>query len=225
MKLLKVGVYHHGCWGSFSTKDFPNISMTEMGAIRVVKKTKKGALVNCFMHITGERNSDLSRYMAYLKTIPSIKQFKTYEEHDNEAYSFVQFLSSTSSYDSVLKTNALPFGPIVQEKELEIHTVLTEKPTQTTRFLNELEQLGEVKVMKISDFKEENVLAALTDKQRNALLGAFCNNYYSWPRRVNLDQLSAKLGVKRRTFQEHLRLAEAKFIPFAIEKLIKEKKI
>ncbi|MBI1969487.1 helix-turn-helix domain-containing protein [Candidatus Woesearchaeota archaeon] len=225
MKVLKVGVYHHDCWGSFSTKNYPSLSMTELGAVHIVKKDQKGVLIDCFWRMTADTPEEVTQYLEYVKTLPHIKKLKIYFQRGNEAYAFIQFLSRTSSYDSVLKTNAVPIGPIVQEKELEIHTVATEKPKQTAKLLSELEALGEVKVFKIADFSEENVLENLTLKQQNALIQALHNNYYTWPRKTTLNELSKKLGVKRRTFQEHLRLAEAKVIPFAIEKLMKERKI
>lgn len=224
-KLLKVGVYHHNCWGSYSTKDFPTLSMTELGAVRIVEKSKKGVLVNSAWRITSDTQKELDSYITYIKKLPSIKKLKIYSRGPLSLYAFIQFLSKTSSYDSVLKTNAVPVGPIVQERELEIHTVLTEKPQQTTKLLNDLEALGEVKVFKIGSLTEDNLFSGLPQKQQEALIQAFLNNYYSWPRKITLEKLSQKIGLKRRTFQERLRLAESKVIPFALEKIIKERKI
>ena len=225
MKLLKVGVYHHDCWGSESTKDYPTISMTELGAVHIVKKDDHGVLVDCFWLITADTEKELTSYLKYVQSLPSTKQWKLFMQNGNKAYVYMQFLSKTSSYDSILKTNALPVGPIVQEHEHEIHQVATEKPKETAKLLSNLEALGEVKVYKISDFSEDAVFGALTRKQQDALLTACQNNYYSWPRKLSLDDISKKVGIKRRTFQERLRQAEAKFIPAAIEKIVKEKRI
>ncbi|HLD12776.1 MAG TPA: helix-turn-helix domain-containing protein [Candidatus Nanoarchaeia archaeon] len=222
MKSLKVGVYHHDCWGSFSTKDYPTISMSEMGAVKIVDRSRKGVLVDSFFRITADSVRELDRYLSYVKSLPSLKQVKVHYRKDNRAYVFIQFLSTSSSYDQVLRSKAMPMGPIVQEKELEIHTVATENPGQTTKLLRNLEQLGEVKVFRIADFDEGDVFAHLTGKQQDALLHAFNNNYYDWPRKKSLDMLAKQLGLKRRTFQERLRQAEAKFIPRAIEDQLKK---
>ncbi|MDO8556361.1 MAG: helix-turn-helix domain-containing protein [Nanoarchaeota archaeon] len=223
MKSLKVGVYHHDCWGSFSTKDYPSVSMSELGAVKIVDRSKKGVLVDSFFRITADSEQELDAYLSSLKKIPSLKQVKLHFRKKNRAYVFVQFFSTSSSYDQVLQTNAMPIGPIVQEKELEIHTVATESPKQTTKLLKNLEQLGEVKVFRITDFDEDDVFASLTMKQQDALLHAFNNKYYEWPRKKSLDVLAKQLGLKRRTFQERLRQAEAKFIPRAIEENLKKK--
>ncbi|MDO8480254.1 MAG: helix-turn-helix domain-containing protein [Nanoarchaeota archaeon] len=224
MKLLKVGVYHHDCWGSESTQNFPTLSMTELGAVRIVRKDDHGVLVDCCWRITADTEKEVSDYLRYVKSLPSTKQFKLFLQNGNRAYIFMQFLSKTSSYDSVLSMHGIPVGPIVQEREHEIHTIATEKPRETSKLLSDLEALGEVKVYKISDFKEDAVFSTLTLKQQDALLTAVNNQYYSWPRKLNLDDISQKIGVKRRTFQERLRQAEAKFIPGCIDKLIKEKR-
>lgn len=224
MKLLRVGVAHHDCWGTFSTRQYPTISMTELGAVHIVREDHHGALVNSLFRITADSPQELDSYLDYLRTIHSIKQLRIIKKGGNEAAVFIQFLSPTSSYGTVLKSHAIPIGPIVQEKQLEIHTVLTDNPRHTTSVLGELEHIGEVKVLKISDFPEEHAISDLTLKQQQALLQALSHGYYSWPRRMPLKDLAATLGVKRRTFQEHLRLAEAKFMPFAIERLLKERK-
>ena len=223
MKFLKVGVYHHDCWGSFSTKNFPTISMTEMGTVRIVEKNERGVLVDAIFRITAEKLEELDSYLSYIQTIPSIKKIKVFQQRDNYAIAYIQFLSKTSSYDSVLRTNSIPFGNIVQEKELEIHQVLTEDPKQTTNLLNELGSLGEVKVLRILDLNESGMEDNLTFHQRNAILAALNNEYYVWPRKISLDEIAKRLGIKRRTFQERLRKAESKIIPFAIERLIKSK--
>ena len=224
MKILKVGVSHHDCWGSFSTHDYPDVSMTEMGAVKIVREDRAGALVDSFFRITAATPERLREYLTYLKTIPSIKELKIYGMVGTAAYAFIRFLSRTSSYGTVLKAGAMPIGPIVQEHELEIHTVVTEDPKRIVRLLNALEQIGEVQVFKISEFREEPLAAGLTAKQQQALLTALNAGYYSWPRNITLDEISQKQGMKRRTFQEHLRLAETKIIPAAIEKLLKERK-
>ena len=224
MKLLKIGVAHHDCWGSFSTEAYPTISMTEMGAVKIVRENHKGVLVDSFFRITADKAEELTEYLAYIAQLPSIKQQKIYLRKPYEAYVYIQFLSPTSSYNEVLKQHALSIGPIVQEHGLEIHTVATEDPQHTVRLLNALDHIGEVKVFRIGEFNEESLSASLTERQQQALLHAHTQGYYQWPRKTGLQELAAKLGMKRRTFQEHLRLAEVKLIPAAIEKLLKERK-
>ena len=63
---------------------------------------------------------------------------------------------------------------------------------------------------------EENPFK-LTNKQSKAIQLAVSHDFYEWPRKVSLDEVGAMVGMKRRTFQENLRKAEAKIIPYLIK--------
>ncbi|WP_408960357.1 bacterio-opsin activator domain-containing protein [Natrinema sp. 74] len=52
----------------------------------------------------------------------------------------------------------------------------------------------------------------LTPRQHEALMLAFANGYYDWPRDHSGEELAAELGVSYATFSEHLRKAEHKLL-------------
>ena len=74
----------------------------------------------------------------------------------------------------------------------------------------------------LTDVYFPNVMPKLSTHQKTALELAYRNGYYSYPRKVTLEQLAkiAKIGVS--TFQEHLRKAELKLLPTIIEYQIKQ---
>lgn len=55
-------------------------------------------------------------------------------------------------------------------------------------------------------------LADLTARQREALLSAWRAGYYAIPRGSSTAALADEMGVDRRTFEEHLRLAEQRVV-------------
>lgn len=61
----------------------------------------------------------------------------------------------------------------------------------------------------------------LTQKQLDALHTALNNNYYSWPRKVTLEDMANRSNTTRRAFQENLRKAEAKLLPLIVRKFIR----
>lgn len=61
-------------------------------------------------------------------------------------------------------------------------------------------------------------LAQLTSLQRRALELACQHGYYSYPRRVSLEQLAKLVGIPRTTLQSHLRKAERTIIPALLNK-------
>lgn len=65
----------------------------------------------------------------------------------------------------------------------------------------------------------EEVLPALSNRQRETLLLAFERGYYEIPRETTTTDLAAALGVERRTAEEHLRRAENKLVAAVAEYL------
>ena len=56
------------------------------------------------------------------------------------------------------------------------------------------------------------LFADLTKKQIGAVLTAYANGYYQFPRKANVKLIAAKGRVPRTTFQEHLHKAEGKLV-------------
>ncbi|MFH1450647.1 MAG: helix-turn-helix domain-containing protein [archaeon] len=61
----------------------------------------------------------------------------------------------------------------------------------------------------------------ITQKQFEALHTALTHKYYSWPRKVTLEELATKASTTRRAFQENLRKAEAKLFPHIVKKFMR----
>lgn len=70
---------------------------------------------------------------------------------------------------------------------------------------------------KLKDIYFPRALPALSLKQKQAIEYAYKRGYYSYPRKIDLQQLAKELKVSVPTFQEHLRKAEIKLLPFIIE--------
>jgi predicted DNA binding protein len=74
--------------------------------------------------------------------------------------------------------------------------------------------LGEVRNVSImkATFSEFNMLSILTEKQRNILIEAKKRGYYDYPRKINTQELSEKIGISKATTVEHLRKAEQRLM-------------
>ncbi|MBI2045757.1 helix-turn-helix domain-containing protein [Candidatus Pacearchaeota archaeon] len=68
----------------------------------------------------------------------------------------------------------------------------------------------------IHDVYISNLLPKLSPQQLEALRLAFENGYYEFPKKTNLDKLARLMKIKKATYQEHLKRAESKIIPFII---------
>jgi predicted DNA binding protein len=61
-------------------------------------------------------------------------------------------------------------------------------------------------------YNEQTILSCLTDKQREILIAAKKNGYYSYPRKINSQELSEKIGLSKPTVVQHLRKAEVRLV-------------
>lgn len=75
-----------------------------------------------------------------------------------------------------------------------------------------------LKETKLSNIGILSVLPEITDKQKKAFLSAVENDYYEYPRKIELEKLAAINKISLSTYQAHLRKAERKLLPFIAQK-------
>ena len=82
------------------------------------------------------------------------------------------------------------------------------------KFLDVIKNLGEVKSVSFTKaiFNEQTILSCLTEKQKEILIAAKKNGYYSYPRKINSKELSEKIGLSKPTVVQHLRKAEVRLV-------------
>jgi predicted DNA binding protein len=80
--------------------------------------------------------------------------------------------------------------------------------------LEVFEDIGEVKEIHVQQptFHQEDILTSLTDRQKEVLIAAKRYGYYDYPRRMNAEELSSRVGVSKATLVEHLRKAEGRLL-------------
>ena len=222
MKLRKavIGVRHKGCWGSLCTLEFPDIVMKEKGPINVEKvnegKANERVRLCATWDVSFKDKKEFEQFLKHLRSYKMIKKVKVIELYEEHALLKTEWINKKSSYDVVLKNNCLYTSPVTQKNGYEIYDIITEDPKELIRLIENLDEIGEAKLFSVGRISSEHPFK-LTDKQVSAVQLAVSHNFYDWPRKVSLDEISAMVGMKRRTFQENLRKAEAKLFPHLIK--------
>jgi len=217
MKFRKatIGVRHKGCWGSLCTLRFPDIVMKEKGPINV-EKIHGGVRLSATWDVCFKNKREFRTFLKHLRTYKMIKEMKIISQGENNALLKTIWLSRKSSYDVVLKNNCLYTSPVIQRDGYEVYDVITENPKELIKLMENLEDIGEARLFSVGRLTKQSPFK-LTEKQSNAIQLALGHKFYDWPRKVSLDEISAMIGMKRRTFQENLRKAEAKLFPHLIK--------
>lgn len=215
LRKAKIGVRHKGCWGSLCTLEFPNIVMVEKGPIHV-EKIKKGVRLCATWDVNFKNKDEFDKFLKSLNKYKMLKFIKVITMYEDHALLKTEWINRKSSYDIVLKNNSLYTSSVTQRDGYEIYDIITEDPQKIVKLIENLDEIGEVKLFEIGKLTPETNPFKLSDKQAKALQIAISHNFYDWPRKVSLDEVAALVGMKRRTFQENLRKAEAKVFPHLI---------
>jgi len=80
-------------------------------------------------------------------------------------------------------------------------------------------ELKSIQKTKLSDIFLPHIYPRLSPKQKEAIELAVKSGYYEFPRKIDLEGLAKISKVKRQTYQENLRRAEMKLIPFLTESI------
>ena len=91
------------------------------------------------------------------------------------------------------------------------------------KFLKTLEKNYEIKLHFLKQQKVKNISVMqqnpeLTDKQKQAMHLAIKHGYYSYPRKISIENLAKLCKLSFSTYHAHLRKAEQKLLPFFFEK-------
>lgn len=105
--------------------------------------------------------------------------------------------------------NVIPDPPIIISEERMVFGFLGDKKSIQVmlKMLRFLVDVKSVHLPRMGPY-EYDVLSALTEKQREAIMFAQRYGYYEYPRKISTEKLAEKLGLTKTTLIEHLRKAE-----------------
>jgi len=218
MWYLKFRVKHKDCIYSPKTKEYGIIDFTyPLGHIVKGKEAHLSAI-----HVLQGSQEGMKKYVAYLKKHPTVLQI---EGAGNVFFTKVREQAHTVEYRAVYNPELLFPTPVINGKDgyetWELASWNREPLEQVIRLsktpvIEEFELL-EFKKKVIHDAYITSLLPKLPPKQLEALRLAFENGYYAFPKKTDLNKLAKFMKVSKATFQEHLKRAEAKIIPFVLQ--------
>ncbi|HEY3420630.1 MAG TPA: helix-turn-helix domain-containing protein [Methanomassiliicoccales archaeon] len=79
-------------------------------------------------------------------------------------------------------------------------------------FIEMIRNAGTIRKMSFrrAAYHSADILAVLTDKQREVMVMAFQNGYYDYPKRISSERLCRKVGISKPTLLQHMRKAEGR---------------
>ena len=168
----------------------------------------------------------LEEYSAVVEEVSKIGKVVR-ESSDRHKVHLITKTCSCTIENSVSKhiddLGLLHVSPVIYEQGWEYYRVIAFRHEDINRLLQRFKDKGFVfEILRKVPFDgfiassltltADALFSDLTEKQMDALLTAYGNGYYRFPRRTDVQTIAAKKRVPRTTFQEHLKKAENKIV-------------
>ena len=225
MKQIEFSVSHDNCWGCDTTEKFPDVILNfeTMVGIKPIKNNYS-AEVSIWKAIAPDEKT-LNEFLVAFSKHPKVLKLEILSKNKNTARLVVITYWEGMIMEKISKYNVWFDKGVNITNGFDHLKVYAEKGKGLGGMLSELKEVGELKVHSVKNIKKINtsdseaIKSLLTAKQIEALIVADKHGYYSWPRKTKLSELAGKLKMSRQGFQDNLRAAETKLLPFIIKKL------
>ncbi len=170
------------------------------------------------LHILQGSEENKRRFIRDLKKEKSIKRM---EQKGNHLFSLNEEPIEKQYYSPVFDPRIIQVKPVVQRTDGFEDWELACWDKETLLKIMEV-PVFDVKLIyiiqaKLRDVFMPRIYPKLAPKQREAIELAVKHGYYDYPRKIHLGELAEIAKVRRQTFQENLRRAEKKLMPFLTE--------
>jgi len=150
-----------------------------------------------------------------IKMPKNVEVFTVLQKKDNRHICLikVKYFKSLSSLAKKFNIDIIWDTPSLFAKEKFIVSV-TGTEENLKKILELFKKVGQVKKTSFvkSIYNDQTILSCLTDKQREVIIAAKENGYYNYPRKINSEELSKKIGLSKPTVVQHLRKAEIRIM-------------
>lgn len=159
----------------------------------------------------------------FIKDLKKQKSIKRLEQKGNYIFTLNEEPIEKQYYSPVFDPKIIQVKPVAQRTDGYEDWELASWDRETLMKIMNVPvfdvKLKYIKQTKLTDIFMPHIYPKLSPKQKEAIELAVKHGYYEYPRQITLEKLSEIAKVRRQTFQENLRRAERKLIPFLTESL------
>ena len=160
----------------------------------------------------------------FIKDLKKEKSIKKLEKKGNYIFTLNKEPIKKQYYSPVFDPKIIQVKPVTQRTDGFEDWELASWDKETLMKIMDI-PVFRVELKSIGNIKLENIFLPhiypkLASKQKEAIELAVKNGYYEYPRKIDLEGLAKIVKVKRQTYQENLRRAEKKLVPFLTEAIL-----
>ena len=174
------------------------------------------------IQILNGEEKNIKTYLKYLRSIKNLVHFKAISP--NIFLFQIRIYQNYQYYKNIYNKEIIYPEPIIHENGREVITILSWDRKLLSQFLKNIESNKNTSYFKLLKFKKLNIqeffipqiIPKLTKNQREILGYAKKEGYWNYPKKINLTELSKKLGKSKSTIHETLKRAERKLLDYYI---------
>lgn len=188
--------------------------------VYVLKNWKlRGRFYYVQYHILQGKEIDLKKFVYDFRKIHGVLKL----EYRANCMLTLREESIRKSFDPIFNPHIIQVKPVVQRtdgfEDWELASWNKKELMHILKVPIYSVKLTFIERRKMTDIILPHLSPELTSKQRAAIHLAVRHGYYNFPRKIDLVHLSRIAGVSRPAFQERLRKAEKKIIPFITDSI------
>ena len=172
------------------------------------------------LHILQGKEENKRKFIRDLKKEKTIKKI---EQKGNHLFTLNEESLEKQYYSPAFDPKIIQVKPVAQRSDgyEDWELACWDKPTlMKIRSVPVFKaELKGIKNINLGDIFLPQIYPKLAPKQKEAIELAVKEGYYEFPRKIDLERLAGISKVRRQTYQENLRRAEKKLVPFLTENI------
>ena len=185
---------------------------------------KSGKIFMLSIHVLEGEESEIKKFLQEFKKNKKVKEC---EKTENRVIALIA--EEEKFYDLLYNPELYLPSPVIIKDGYETWNIAAWNRTILEKLITEIEkwnkklynfQLLQLKKSNLKEIYFPKILPMLPHKQKEAFKLAISHKYYTFHRHINLGQLAKLAHVSTQTFQENLRKAESKLLPFFADDIL-----
>jgi len=174
--------------------------------------------VTAFQKLEGDEKQ-IKKYVSHLRDARQVMKLEVYE---HSVFVLAMHKKERRAYHSLYDPKFVYPAPAIVDKEgFEVVEVAFWEKSPLQELISEVKKDKATVHFEILKFVQKDMddlyitrlLPRLAPQQRKAIQLAYEQGYYTFPRKIGLEELASLAKVSKQTFREHLRRAETKLLP------------
>ncbi len=150
-----------------------------------------------------------------LKTLGNLEILSVLKSIDNKHTCLIRYTELEEAKEQFQESDLGLIHTIPTIISLEQFTIsMMGEQKSLSDFVEMMRNVGIIRKMSFrrAAYQKADILAVLTDKQREVMVAAFQNGYYDFPKKIGSKQLCQKVRISKPTLLQHLRKAEGRLL-------------